>query len=409
MGKRIAAIVLIFCCTSFAWMILGASLAWRTQHVDSELRGRVTSTWGATHEQKPPVAEYGRTVERPVEVFEGGRRTVKTETHTDYVVLPLERSRLAVDLDLTHRRKGLMWYSTYAVRFAGTYGFRNPSDTAQTVRFRLEYPTGQAIYDDLRLTLDGKPLEFTSAKTGVVASATLAPGATASLDVGYRSQGLDRWTYRFGDDVSQVRDFKLDMKTNFRDVDFPENTLSPTTRERTSAGWNLHWNYLSLMSGYQIAMAMPERLQPGPLAGRISMFAPVSLLFFFFVLFILTALRGIDLHPMNYFFLAAAFFAFHLLMAYLVDLIPLEVAFAICSLVSTFLVVSYLRLVVGMRFAAVEAGLAQLLYLVLFSYAFFFRGITGLAVTVGAILTLFVAMQVTGRIRWSEAFAPRKA
>jgi hypothetical protein len=71
------------------------------------------------------------------------------------------------------------------------------------------------------------------------------------------------------------------------------------------------------------------------------------------------------------------------------------------------LVISYLRLVVGMRFAAVEAGLAQLVYLVLFSYAFFFKGFSGLAVTIGAILTLFVVMQLTGRIRWSEKFATR--
>ena len=61
------------------------------------------------------------------------------------------------------------------------------------------------------------------------------------------------------------------------------------------------------------------------------MFAPVSLLFFFFLLFLLTALRGVDLHPMNYFFLAAAFFAFHLLLAYLVDWISIHLAFAICS------------------------------------------------------------------------------
>ena len=55
-----------------------------------------------------------------------------------------------------------------------------------------------------------------------------------------------------------------------------------------------------------------------------------------------------------------------------------------------------------MRFAAVEAGLAQLVYLVLFSYAFFFKGFTGLAVTIGAIISLFVVMQMTGRIRWDE-------
>jgi energy-converting hydrogenase Eha subunit G len=52
----------------------------------------------------------------------------------------------------------------------------------------------------------------------------------------------------------------------------------------------------------------------------------------------------------------------------------------------------------------VDAGLTQLIYLVLFSYAFFFEGFTGLAVTIGAILTLFVVMQMTGRLKWEEKF-----
>ena len=53
--------------------------------------------------------------------------------------------------------------------------------------------------------------------------------------------------------------------------------------------------------------------------------------------------------------------------------------------------------------------LAQLVYLVLFSYAFFFKGFTGLAITIGAIATLFAVMQMTGRIRWSEVFAAPEA
>src|SRR5437667_3733538 len=109
---------------------------------------------------------------------------------------------------------------------------------------------------------------------------------------------------------------------------------------------------------------MPQKLQRGPLAGRISYFAPVSLFFFFFVIFILSTLRGIDLHPMNYFFLACAFFSFHLLLAYLADHVAIHAAFAISALVSVALVVSYLRLVVSTKFAMVESGLAQLIYLV---------------------------------------------
>ena len=156
-------------------------------------------------------------------------------------------------------------------------------------------------------------------------------------------------------------------------------------------------------------MTMPEHLQPGPLAGRISFFAPVSLFFFFFLIFILSTLRGNDLHPMNYFFLACAFFAFHLLLAYLADHISIHAAFVVSSIVSIVLVISYLRLVVDLRFAIVDAGLTQLIYLVLFSYAFFFEGFTGLAVTIGAILTLFVVMQMTGHIRWQDKFGANPA
>jgi inner membrane protein involved in colicin E2 resistance len=255
------------------------------------------------------------------------------------------------------------------------------------------------------MSVDNHPLLVRYAGTGASGTVRVAAGKTAVLHTGYRSQGLDDWRYQFGEGVSQIPNFTLDMHTNFKDIDFPENTISPTAKRETGNGWDLTWNYKNLVSGYEIGMAMPEKLQPGPLAGQISYFAPVSLFFFFFLMFIITTLRGIDLHPMNYFFLATAFFAFHILLAYLVDHVSIHAAFVICSLVSIFLVVSYLRLVVGLRFAAVEAGLAQFLFLVLFSYAFFYKGFTGLAITIGSILTLFVVMQMTGRIQWKEQFA----
>jgi hypothetical protein len=55
-----------------------------------------------------------------------------------------------------------------------------------------------------------------------------------------------------------------------------------------------------------------------------------------------------------------------------------------------------------------EAALAQFIYLVAFSYAFFLKGFTGLAITIGSITTLFVVMQATGRIRWREKLAPHR-
>jgi hypothetical protein len=103
------------------------------------------------------------------------------------------------------------------------------------------------------------------------------------------------------------------------------------------------------------------------------------------------------LHPLNYFFFGCAFFAFHLLFAYLVDHVAILPALVLASTVSIFLVTSYARLFVGWRFALVEFGIAQTLYLVLFSATFLWKGYTGLSITVGAIATLFVMMQFTGR------------
>ena len=58
-----------------------------------------------------------------------------------------------------------------------------------------------------------------------------------------------------------------------------------------------------------------------------------------------------------------------------------------------------------MRHALLQAGAAQLVFLVLFSYAFFFEGFTGLAITIGAVITLFVLMQITARVSWDDVFA----
>ena len=69
------------------------------------------------------------------------------------------------------------------------------------------------------------------------------------------------------------------------------------------------------------------------------------------------------------------------------------------------LVLTYLARVVSPRFATLEAGLAQLVYLVGFALAHFWDGATGLTLTVIGIGTLFALMQLTSHVRWSDVFA----
>jgi Inner membrane protein CreD len=409
---RLFAIAFIFVCVSLAWVALGGSVVDRSGEADARLAREVAQLWGGKHEQVAPDVK----ILRPREVVEDvgdkngqGAEVVHRVTRTvnDEVKVPLASSRIQVAMDLDQRRKGLLWYNTYSLDFAARYTVRNPDDVERSALVHLAFPSADAIYDGFVFRANGREGSPTGdLGQGVSISTVFPPGGEGVVEVAYRTRGLGDWTYAFGaaGTVGQVRDFSLAMKTDFKEIDFPAGTLSPVKRAEEGKGYRLEWTFESLVTGQKIGMAPPNRLNPGPVAARIIFFAPVPLLFFVTVMVILGVLRGNSLHPMNYFFLAAAFFAFHLLLAYLADQVSLHAAFALAAASSVFLVASYLRLVGGWRMA-LEASVAQTVFLVLFSYAFFFAGITGLTVSVGSVATLFVLMQATGRVDWGAVFA----
>lgn len=383
MFKRIFPIVFIYAMTVFAWLILAATVDFRTYAADTKLKDEVGQLWGTVQQQEAPTVSNPTSSEKP----------------------SLDASKIKVKFKLDYRKKGLLWYSTYRVNFSGKYRVINPVNEAQQIYFKFPLPAADAVYDNPRLSIDGKEVEDIKIAEGKIEQTIeIGPGEVKDVEIAYNTQGQDEWRYNFGDDVNQVKNFSLTMDTDFKKIDFPENSISPTKKEQSADGWKLNWDYSRLLSGAQIGMVMPKKLNPGPWTSKVTYFAPVSLFFFFFLVFIFTVVGDVKIHPMNYFFVAAAFFSFHLLLAYLVDHVDINLAFMICSLVSIFLVVSYMRLVVGERFAFLEIGISQFVYLVLFSYTFFFEGYTGLVVTIMAIITLFLVMQFTGRIDWEEVF-----
>lgn len=402
MVKRIIAIIIIFAVAAMAWMVLGGTTSSRTYRQSGKLYNKVEGLWGAQHTQQAPTFYYLTEKKRTVRQEDGKVVTVlETQTHRENLI----GSEIKVDLDLTHRKKGLLWYDTYKVAFEAQYRIKNPLSKEQKFFIDFSFPVQNAVYDNFRLVVNGKPVQVNNFSSGeITVPVFLAPNESGTIEVAYLSQGLDKWFYKFGESVSRVENFSLAMNTNFKDIDFPENTISPSRKEETATGWKLTWNYTNLISGFQIGMEMPDKLNPGPLASQISYFAPVSLLFFFFVVFMLSIIKNIKIHPMNYLFLAASFFAFHLLFAYTVDHLDIWLAFALSSAVSLALVVSYMRIVVGARFAALEVCLSQFVFLILFSLAHFFEGFTGLTVTIGAVLTLAAMMHLTAKIDWDQKF-----
>ncbi|MBC7226992.1 MAG: inner membrane CreD family protein [Thermoflexales bacterium] len=388
--RRLVAIIFIFVCTSVAWAVLGGSISYRTYSGYNTLGQQVAELWGAPHTQMAPT----------IHLAVPGRAPIPGE---------LESSNIQVDFHLQHRRKGLLWYATYTVAFDAMYTFRNPTAHSVTATVTFQFPSHDAIYDDFVFRVRDVDARLVEDEGGALStSVVLAPGEVADIRLAYRSRGLDQWHYDFGEGVVPVRNFTLIANTDFGDFNFPERTVSPTAKTPTPQGWQLEWRFSNLLSDFDIGIEMPHKTNPGPMASRMSFFAPVSLLFFFTVLVVIGAVRGINLHPMHYFFLAASFFAFHLLFAYLVDHVLLEWSFVLSSLVSLALVTTYLARVVHWRFALWPAGGSQFIFLILFSSAFFLEGYTGLVVTIGAIITLAVLMHATAKVDWTEVFRERR-
>lgn len=149
---------------------------------------------------------------------------------------------------------------------------------------------------------------------------------------------------------------------------------------------------------------MPEKLNPGLVTSRITYFAPVCLLFFFVLIATIEVVYNVRIHPMHYLFVAAGFFAFHLLLAYLVGIMHIHFAFLIAAAVSVGLVTSYLAAALHGRLPWKFAIAGQLFFLVLFSYSFFLEGLTGLTVAIGSVVTLAILMRVTAQVDWETVF-----
>jgi inner membrane protein involved in colicin E2 resistance len=401
---RLLAILGIFVTTSVAWLVLGGVMGSRSGSQSYELRQRVADLWGQPQAQAGPALTFSWEAPRETvrtETVNGVERQIREQTTgTEKQDVSVASTHIDVDLHLDQRLKGLVWYSLYDVGFRGHWQYVHARPEKGTLRVQFRFPDPQGVYDAFSFVVDGKAMD-PRPKDGIAeATIPVSPGQRVDLAIAYKSRGLDEWRYVPDPGVSSLKDFKLTMTTDFADIDFPASTLSPSSRERSGDGYKLVWAFEQVVTGHAIGMAMPTRVQPGQLAASLSFSAPISLGFFFVLLLVLGRLRGLDLHPVNYLFIGAAFFSFHLLFAYSVDHIHIVPAFIIASATSVLLVTSYLRLVVSPRFAFVEAAAAQIVYLVGFSLAHFWEGFTGLAVTVLSIVTLFLLMQLTGRVRW---------
>lgn len=381
-------------CTAVAWFILATAMSQRTQESSTTMSQEVAGVWNPALEQKHPEAWF-ETPNAP-----GGRATL-LPSHSDVGVI----------LRFVPKQRGLFRHRTYDVTFKAEYVFVNPTRIPQTIYVSFPLPAGAEKLEGFEFRLgdakDAEPLR--TGASGLATQAVVLPASgKITLHAGYQTRGTGSWVYSFPD-KRRIAGFILKMRTDFMEINFPVGTGSPRDEDRKTDGngWDLVWNYPDVLAVPSIGMDMPKLLNAGPVATRIAFFAPVSLVFFVTVVLLVGGLKGVPLHPMHVFFVSAGFFAFHLLFAYLVDLVPISISFAIATVVSLALVGGYLRVVGGNALFKVALP-AQIAYLVLFSASFFFDGLTGITLTICGVSTLAWLMFLTAKVDWRTHFSRRE-
>ncbi len=393
--RKIIALAVIYILGWAGWWTLGTITSLRSNNFSSMLGPRVEGLWGTDLSQKAPSFSI----------------KIPGTTGTDRMrwMMPV-KNKIAVDISPDYRKKGLLWYSTYNCSFDGVYTIRNSQPVTQKVYLHFDFPAKGATYDEFSIHLDDNELSSSvDTREGIDEIIELAPGKEIDFRIHYKTRGMNTWQYLMAENIGRVQNFSLTANTGFKSIDFTRGSLSPMTKIYTpDNGMALTWEASDLITNGNIGIIIPEKLNPGPLTTRITYFAPVCLLFFFILIATIGIMRKIDIHPMHYLFVTAGFFAFHLLLSYLAGHVWIHIAFILSAIVSVFLVTSYLSAALGNRFPWKIAIAGQLFFLVLFSYTFFIKGITGLIVATGTVVTLGILMKVTADVNWDQVFQSKK-
>ncbi len=409
-GKKLIAIIFIFVMTTIAWMILGASNSSRTNKSFYKLKEEVASLYGNRLVMKAPQC-YTKQLLTSTETVDN--RVVEKEYY-EYIHYEITKSDISIDVQLDQRKKGNLWFPTFKAVFSGVYEFAiDDYDAGKEYFLYSTLDSSDSIYNDISLRINDKTIDdviplIRKQEIRIVPNAQ----NQVRLEISYAVTGMEQLLYFITEtegEIAQINDFTLRMRTDFDKYDFPSDMMSPTTKEESGDGHLLIWTLNKSVTGKDIGLIIPNKLNPGEIVTRVSFFAPVSLLFFFVVIMMLSVIMKIKMHPMHYFFLAATFFSFHLMFSYFSDQMNIYLSFAISSCVSLALTMTYLRLIANSKMSYIYAPLTQLIYLVVFSFSFFFDGMTGIIVTICSVITLFILMQITGHIDWDEVFHKSRA
>jgi len=279
--KKIIAIVFIFMMTAIAWMILGGANSVRTKTLSNSLKTQVANLYGGKLNIESPKC-FSRITKHKEETV---NNTIRIVEYFENNYHELINSDIKIDVYLDQRKKGNMWFPTFKAEFKGEYIFQIDESSKDDLFIYSTLNSSDAIYNNLYLKINNEDIDnvLPLINKQEIPVIPLSDN-TVKLMVSYSATGMEDLYYLITTErnaIAQINNFKLVLSTDFDLYDFPSNMMSPTTINKTDNRNELIWELNKTITGKNIGLLIPNKLNPGEIITRVSFFAPVSLLFFF--------------------------------------------------------------------------------------------------------------------------------
>ncbi|MBX7079216.1 MAG: hypothetical protein K1X88_08540 [Nannocystaceae bacterium] len=272
---------------AFRAVLGGNAVAFHAEHgrVSEANFHSLQTIWGAPHVQRELVVRHYRKVVTREEQFRDDPtlppvfRDVESEEIVDQDAITRAHGDVVVVPNL--RKKGSGVYSGFEATFAVEYEVVNPSPHA--TRTELELPlSGQVLYDELRVTVDGAELgpELRVDADALRWERAMAPGERITVAIGYATRGVEHFYYQIPE-PREIRDFALAMRVvglPRADVNYPEGCLTPSSIDSDGDDLLLRWELDRSLTTAGMGVALPRPEQPGAAVGAVLSRSPYALM-----------------------------------------------------------------------------------------------------------------------------------
>jgi len=243
----------------------------------------VRSIWGRPHVQRELEVDHTVVVsvqeELPRRYPDEPPRFVTKKVTRHIEQNSMVKTRSAVTIKMDYRRKGSAYYTCFEDQCDFTYTVKNFSDRKTTANFRFPMSRGQTLFLDFQVLVDGQDFSDHLSFRGsdVCWSIPMVSGQQATVQVRYRSRGMETWYYQITK-AREIRDFKLVM--TLPDVprerlNYPEGCLTPTeiAPALQGRGTVLTWVLDRAVTTRGMGVELPAARQPGDLVARTLQYA----------------------------------------------------------------------------------------------------------------------------------------